>query len=63
MKECVEVSWTVEELQRQRTTLLYERILSSRDKNKILEFAKEGHKISEGKDIIKELFVDLTQQR
>lgn len=63
MKECVNSNWDVRELQRQRTTLLYERIVTIKDKNKILELANEGHKILEGKDIIKELFVDLTQQR
>ena len=35
MKECIESNWTVEELERQRTTLLYERLLISKDKTKI----------------------------
>lgn len=41
----------------QRTTLLYERIAMSKDKNKILELANAGHKLNEPKDIIKNPFV------
>ena len=33
MKECINSNWDVRELQRQRTTLLYERIAYSKDKN------------------------------
>jgi len=57
MHECINSNWDVRELQRQRTTLLYERISISKDKNKILELSSEGHKISESKDIIKDPFV------
>ena len=57
MHECINSSWDVRELQRQRTTLLYERISISKDKDKILEFSKKGNKIKEGKDIIKDPFV------
>ena len=57
MHECVNSNWDVRELQRQRTTLLYERLITSKDKNKILELANEGHKILDNKDIIKDPFV------
>ena len=57
MHECINSNWDVRELQRQRTTLLYERLLSSKDNTKLLELAIKGHKISEGKDIIKDPFV------
>jgi len=57
MQECINSNWDVRELQRQRTTLLYERIATSKDKNKVLELSNQGHKISEGKDIIKDPFV------
>ena len=57
MHECINSNWDVRELQRQRTTLLYERIAISKDKNKVLELSEEGHKIKEGKDIIKDPFV------
>jgi len=57
MHECINSKWDVRELQRQRTTLLYERVLSSIDKSKLLELSSQGHKISENKDIIKDPFV------
>ena len=57
MHECINSNWDVRELQRQRTTLLYERLSTSKDKNKVLELARQGHRISEGKDIIKDPFV------
>ena len=57
MQECINCNWDVRELQRQRTTLLYERIATSKDKNKVLELSNQGHRISGGKDIIKDPFV------
>lgn len=57
INECINSNWDVRELQRQRTTLLYERIAMSKDKNKILELANAGHKLNEPKDIIKDPFV------
>ena len=57
MHECINSNWDVRELQRQRTTLLYERIVNSKDKSKLLELSTKGHKIYESKDIIKDPFV------
>ena len=57
MHECINSNWNVRELQRQRTTLLYERIANSKDKSKLLELSTKGHKIYESKDIIKDPFV------
>ena len=57
MHECIESGWTVEELQRQRNTLLYERLAASKDKSKLLELSDKGHRIYENKDIIKDPFV------
>ncbi|MBR1376543.1 MAG: DUF1016 family protein [Bacilli bacterium] len=57
MKECINSNWDVRELQRQRTTLLYERIANSKDKSKLLELSTKGHNIYENKDIIKDPFV------
>lgn len=56
MHECINSNWDVRELQRQRTTLLYERIASSKDKSKVLELSTKGHDIYENKDIIKDPF-------
>lgn len=57
MKECINSNWDVRELQRQRTTLLYERIANSKDKNKVIELSSIGYKLNEPKDIIKDPFV------
>lgn len=57
MHECVNSNWNVVELQRQRTTLLYERLANSKDKDKLLELSTKGNSIQESKDIIKDPFV------
>ena len=57
MQECINSHWDVRELQRQRTTLLYERLLKSKDETKILELSSKGHKICDNRDIIKDPFV------
>ena len=57
MNECINSNWDVRELQRQRTTLLYERISNSKDESKLLELSIKGHNIYENKDIIKDPFV------
>jgi len=57
MNECINSNWDVRELQRQRTTFLYERIANSKDKSKLLELSTKGHNIYENRDIIKDPFV------
>lgn len=57
MKECIESGWTVDELQRQRNSLLYERLALSKDKEKVLELSNKGNKLRQPKDIIKDPFV------
>ena len=57
MNECINSNLDVKELQRQRTTLLYERIATSKDKSKVLELSTKGHGIYESRDIIKDPFV------
>ena len=57
MKKCINSNWDVRELQRQKTTLLYERIANSKDKNKVIELSSIGYKLNEPKDIIKDPFV------
>ena len=54
MHECINSNWDVRELQRQRTTLLYERLAISKDKVRILELSTQGHTVSSAKDIIKD---------
>jgi len=57
MHECIDSNWDVRELQRQRITLLYERLSSSKDKSKQLELSTKGQKLHQAKDIIKDPFV------
>ena len=57
IKESINSNWSVRELQRQIASLLYERLVLSVDKNKVLELAEKGHEIKEGKDLVKDPFV------
>lgn len=57
LKETINSRWSVRELQRQRDSLLYERLTISADKNKILELAEKGQILNENKDLVKDPFV------
>ena len=57
MIECIESNWSVKELERQRKTNLYERLLSSRNESRKLELSKYGNRINEAKDIIKDPYI------
>jgi len=57
LNECINSRWSVRELQRQRDSLLYERLTLSADKNKVLELAEKGQVLSESKDLVKDPFV------
>jgi len=57
IKETINSRWSVRELQRQRDSLLYERLILSADKEKILELAQNGQELKEGKDLVKDPFV------
>ena len=57
MQECINSNWDVRELQRQRTTLLYERLILSKDKSKIEELSTKGNSLQQAQDIIKDPFV------
>ena len=56
-KEAINSRWSVRELQRQIASLLYERLLISKDKEEILELSQKGQKINKGKDLVKDPFV------
>lgn len=56
-KETVESNWSVRELQRQIGSLLYERLAISSDKSQVVELAKNGQTLKEGKDLVKDPFV------
>ena len=57
LKECINSMWSVRELQRQRDSLLYERLTLSSNKDKVLELSKEGQVLRESKDLVKDPFV------
>ena len=57
LKECINSMWSVRELQRQRDSLLYERLTLSANKEKVLELSKEGQVLRESKDLVKDPFV------
>ena len=54
MHECINSRWSVRELQRQRDSLLYERLLLSADKKKILELSEKGQVLRNSKDLVKD---------
>lgn len=57
LNECINTKWSVRELQRQRDSLLYERLTLSADKEKILELSEKGQILKNTKDLVKDPFV------
>ena len=57
LNECINCRWSVRELQRQTGSLLYERLILSQNKEKVLELAKKGQVLRTGKDLVKDPFV------
>ena len=57
LKETINSKWSVRELQRQRDSLLYERLTLSADKSKILELAEKGQILKTSKDLVKDPYV------
>ena len=57
LNETINSRWSVRELQRQRDSLLYERLLLSADKAKILELSQKGQVLRKSKDLVKDPFV------
>lgn len=57
IKETINSKWSVRELQRQRDSLLYERLTLSADKEKILELSEKGQILKTNKDLVKDPFV------
>lgn len=57
LNECINSNWDVRELQRQRDSLLYERITTTADKEKLLKLSKKGLVLKKNKDLIKDPFV------
>ena len=57
INECINSRWSVRELQRQRDSLLYERLSLSADKEKVLELSEKGQILKTNKDLVKDPFV------
>lgn len=57
LNECINSKWSVRELQRQRDSLLYERLILSANKEKILELSEKGQVPKTSKDLVKDPFV------
>jgi len=57
LNECINTRWSVRELQRQIGSLLYERLILSANKQKVLELAEKGQVLETGKDLVKDPFV------
>ena len=57
IKETINARWSVRGLQRQIGSLLYERLLLSANKDKILELAEKGQELKNSKDLVKDPFV------
>lgn len=56
-KQCEIEKWSVRELKRQMRSSLFERIALSKDKQGVLELAKNGHSVEKPEDILKDPFV------
>ena len=55
IEECIKSNWSTRQLERQITTLFYERLLSSKDKEKVSkEIYKLEPQIKKVEDIIKD---------
>ncbi|MFH1665667.1 MAG: PDDEXK nuclease domain-containing protein [Candidatus Omnitrophota bacterium] len=55
--ECVANNWSARELERQKGTLLYERLALSRDKKGVMKLARKGQELAAYEDMIKDPYV------
>ena len=57
LKETINSNWSVRELQRQKNSLFYERLVLTSDKEMTKKLSNEGHIVSTGSDLVKDPFV------
>jgi predicted nuclease of restriction endonuclease-like (RecB) superfamily len=57
LKETVNSNWSVRELQRQKNSLLYERLKLSKNKEKVKELSLNGLLINDPNDLVKDPYV------
>lgn len=55
--EAINNSWSLRELKRQMDSALYERLVLSRDKEKVLELSQKGQLIEKSQDIVKDPYI------
>lgn len=55
--EAINNGWSLRELKRQMDSALYERLVLSRDKKKVLELSQKGQLIEEPQDIVKDPYI------
>jgi predicted nuclease of restriction endonuclease-like (RecB) superfamily len=55
--ECSKARWSVRELERQISSLLFERLAKSRDKKGVMALAHKGHDVYQPEDLIKDPYV------
>ncbi len=56
-KQCQHERWSVRELKRQMRSSLFERLALSKDKEGVLQLAREGHIVENPEDLLKDPFV------
>ena len=55
--ECVKNNWSARELERQKGSLLFERLTLSKDKNGLMKLARKGQELQTYNDMIKDPYV------
>lgn len=58
IQEAINSRWSVRELQRKKNSLLYERLILSKDKEKVLELVEKEQVLKTEKDLVKDPFVE-----
>jgi len=56
-KQAILENWSIEELKRQKNTSLFLRLAAGKDKNEILQLAKQGQVIEKAEDILKDTYI------
>jgi len=56
-EECITNNWSARELERQKGTLLYERLALSKDKKGVMKLARKGQELATYDDMIKDPYV------
>ncbi|MEL6353887.1 MAG: PDDEXK nuclease domain-containing protein [Cyanobacteria bacterium J06627_28] len=56
-QQCIRENWSVRELKRQKNTALFERVALSKDREEILNLAKQGQPIESVQDAVKDPYI------